>query len=210
VQVDRRRAERARAAQLNMLSPEDRQLQLAKELHTAMDSAKKAKATGNKKHKEVAGEVIRHIKLEITSLGIKEADIHKLISEHFKPAEVPEVKQPPQQSRESAHNGAPDDAGEAETVLEDATEQQEIAVSQEASGGGGRDHIECAQFEVQTTSEEVQALATLEDAAATDAYTHVAEPPAATAHDEGDEFDANVLWYSIPVLAYSARALPKS
>lgn len=40
VQVERRRAERSRAAQLNMLSPEERQLQLAKELKTAMDSAK--------------------------------------------------------------------------------------------------------------------------------------------------------------------------
>jgi hypothetical protein len=39
-QVERRRAERSRAAQLNMLSAEDRQLQLAKELKTAMDSAK--------------------------------------------------------------------------------------------------------------------------------------------------------------------------
>ena len=40
MQVERRRAERTRAAQLNMLSEEDRQLQLAKELNTAMDSAK--------------------------------------------------------------------------------------------------------------------------------------------------------------------------
>lgn len=88
VQVERRRAERARAAQLNMLSPEERQLQLAKELKQAMDSAKQAKATGNKKQKQVAGEVIRHVKLEIASLGIKEADIHKLIAQHF-PAPQP-------------------------------------------------------------------------------------------------------------------------
>jgi hypothetical protein len=46
-----------------------------------------AKASGNKKQKEVAGEVIRHIKLEISSLGIKEADIHQLIAQHFKSEE---------------------------------------------------------------------------------------------------------------------------
>ena len=43
MQVERRRAERTRAAQLNMLSAEDRQMQLAKELNTAMDSAKQVR-----------------------------------------------------------------------------------------------------------------------------------------------------------------------
>lgn len=46
-----------------------------------------AKASGNKKQKEVAGEVIRHIKLEISSLGVKEVVVHKLIAEHFQSAE---------------------------------------------------------------------------------------------------------------------------
>lgn len=48
--------------------------------------ALQAKSSGNKKQKEVAGEVIRHIKLEISSLGIKEAVIHQLIAKHFKSA----------------------------------------------------------------------------------------------------------------------------
>lgn len=89
VQVERRRAERARAAQLNMLTPEERQLQLAKELKQATDSAKQAKASGNKKQKQVAGEVIRHIKLEIAALGIKEGAIHQLIAQHFPSADPP-------------------------------------------------------------------------------------------------------------------------
>lgn len=83
LQIERRRAERARAAQLNMLSAEERQLQLAQELKQATDSAKQAKAEGNKQRKQVAGEVIRHIKLEIAALGIKEAAIHALIAQHF-------------------------------------------------------------------------------------------------------------------------------
>lgn len=72
-----------------MLTPEERQLQLAKELKQATDSAKQAKASGNKKQKQVAGEVIRHIKLEIAALGIKEGEIHQLIAQHFPSADPP-------------------------------------------------------------------------------------------------------------------------
>lgn len=61
-----------------------------------------AKASGNKKQKEVAGEVIRHIKLEISGLGIKEAIIHKLIAEHFKSAEPKENNLPAQKDTQAS------------------------------------------------------------------------------------------------------------
>jgi hypothetical protein len=59
----------------------------------------------------VAGEVIRHIKLEITSLGIKEAVIHQLIAQHFQ-SEEPKAGKPkagssiPAQADTPAHTEA--------------------------------------------------------------------------------------------------------
>ena len=66
-----------------------------------------AKASGNKKQKEVAGEVIRHIKLEIVGLGIKEAVIHQLIAQHFRPAAAKESSGLQVQSAEASPAGAP-------------------------------------------------------------------------------------------------------
>ena len=64
-----------------------------------------AKASGNKKQKEVAGEVIRHIKLEIASLGIKEAVIHQLIAQHFRPAQPKAVNLAPEESAAAPTSG---------------------------------------------------------------------------------------------------------
>lgn len=79
-QIERRRAERKRAAQLNTLAPEQRKAQLATELQSALEQAKSAKASGNKEHKRVAGEVIKQIKLEISSSGYREAELQALIA----------------------------------------------------------------------------------------------------------------------------------
>ena len=81
LQVERRRAERKRAAALNMLSPAQRKAQLAEELATALEQAKQAKASGNKEHKRVAGDAVRQIKQELAASGFKEAEIHALIAE---------------------------------------------------------------------------------------------------------------------------------
>jgi ABC-type phosphate transport system auxiliary subunit len=80
LQIERRRAERKRAAQLHSLTPEQRKEQLANELDDAMAQAKAAKTSGDKGHKRVAGEVIKQLKQEIASNGFKEADIHQLIA----------------------------------------------------------------------------------------------------------------------------------
>ena len=67
-----------------MLSPDQVKQQLATELGTALEQAKKAKASGNKEHKRVAGEAVRQIKQELASSGFKEAEIHALIAEQQK------------------------------------------------------------------------------------------------------------------------------
>lgn len=80
LQIERRRAERKRASQLSLLSPEERKRQLASELKTALDHAKGAKVSGNMEQQRVAGNVIRQLKLEIASNAFKEADIHALMA----------------------------------------------------------------------------------------------------------------------------------
>jgi hypothetical protein len=80
-QIERRKAERQRAAQLQKLSPMEQKMQLAKELRTAHKQAKAAKASGNALHQRSAGSVIRHLKQEIAASGFKEGEIQELIDD---------------------------------------------------------------------------------------------------------------------------------
>ena len=93
-QVERRRAERARAVQLRMLSPAQRTQQLADELAAAMAHARAAKASGSKDAKRVAGEVIRQLKQEMVAAGIKEAAVRALVDAARPPPPPPPLETP--------------------------------------------------------------------------------------------------------------------
>jgi hypothetical protein len=80
LQIERRKAERQRATQIQKLSPLEQKLQLAKELRTAHQWAKDAKASGNSENQCCAGTVIRQIKQEITACGFRESEIQELIA----------------------------------------------------------------------------------------------------------------------------------
>jgi hypothetical protein len=108
VQVERRRAERARAVQLNMLTPAQRAQQLADELHAAMEHARAAKASGSKELKRVAGEVIKQLKQEMVAAGIKEADVRALVAAQHPP---PQQLAPPERGAPREGLGARDHRG---------------------------------------------------------------------------------------------------
>lgn len=195
MQIERRRAERKRAAQLEKLTPVQRQEQLALELKTALDQAKAAKASGNGARKRVAGDVIRHIRQEIGANGFKEADIHALIAQRFSyqtDAPAPPIA-PPALLLDT--RPAPVAAAQSDASSEAAVDILGV--------GGARPGPACAGAEGSVSSKPSHAPAVAAEGAGSPAHPN----GGAEGSEDNSGFDLNAMWYALRLSTTAAATL---